>query len=230
MIKAILFDLDNTLIDYMSMKTASCDAAVAAMIANGVNINKEEALTLLFSLYNQYGYEYDKIFQRFLEKYHTHIDYKICAAAIIAYRKAQESFIKPYPRVVPTLLEIKKQGIKIGIVTDAPRLKAWMRLTELGLQDFFDVVVAYGDVDETKPSRLPFEKALDELKLNPEDVLMVGDMPEKDIKGAQALQMKACFARYGWTQPEIPRTTAEYEINKIEELIQIITDTNGHQN
>ena len=222
MIKAILFDLDNTLIDFMTMKKASCEAAVAAMIASGVHIEKELALKILFELYDQYGYEYNLIFQRFLEKTQNTIDYKVLAAGIIAYRKVQQSFLDPYPKVVPTLLALKQNGIKIGIVTDAPRLKAWMRLTELGLQDFFDVVVAYGDVTETKPSRMPFERALELLHMKPEEVLMVGDMPEKDVKGAQALGMKACFARYGWRRAEKPQTTADYEIDGIEEIIGII--------
>jgi putative hydrolase of the HAD superfamily len=131
--------------------------------------------------------------------------------------------LDPYPKVVPTLLVLKQKGIKIGIVTDAPRLKAWMRLTELRLQDFFDVVVAYGDVSETKPSRMPFERALELLQLKPEEVLMVGDMPEKDVKGAQALGMKACFARYGWVRGAKPQTTADFEIDGIEEILQIVT-------
>ena len=222
MIKAILFDLDNTLIDFMTMKRASCEAAVSAMIASGVNIEKEQALKILFELYDQYGYEYNLIFQRFLEKTQNTIDYKVLAAGIIAYRKVQQSFLDPYPNVVPTLLALKQRGIKIGIVTDAPRLKAWMRITELRLQDFFDVVVAYGDVSETKPSRMPFEKALELLHMKPEEVLMVGDMPEKDVKGAQALGMKACFARYGWVHGEKPQTSADYEIDSIEEILQVV--------
>ncbi len=224
-IKCVLFDLDNTLIDFMTMKKASCEAAVAAMIASGVQMEKEEALKILFGLYDQYGYEYNLIFQRFLEHVQHNINYKVLAAGIIAYRKVQQSFMRPYPKVIPTLLGLKNKGLKIGIVTDAPRLKAWMRLTELGLEDFFDVVVAYGDVEETKPSRMPFEKALQLLNMQPEEVLMIGDMPEKDVKGAQALGMKACFARYGWVRGEKPQTTADYEIDGIEELLEILDGT-----
>ena len=222
MLRAVLFDLDNTLIDFMTMKRASCEAAVSAMISAGVKIDKDEAVRLLFQLYDQYGYEYNLIFQRFLESIQKTIDYRILAAGIIAYRKVQQGFLEPYPQVVPTLLALKQQGIRIGIVTDAPRLKAWMRLTELHLQDFFDVVVAHGDVDELKPSVMPFQRALDALQLAAADVLMVGDRPDKDIAGAKRLGMKTCFARYGWLYEPVPKTDADHEIDGIGELLSII--------
>ncbi|MCX8193742.1 MAG: hypothetical protein N3G19_00010 [Candidatus Pacearchaeota archaeon] len=41
--KAILFDLDNTLIDFMTMKHKCCEAAIDAMIAAGLKIKKEKA-------------------------------------------------------------------------------------------------------------------------------------------------------------------------------------------
>ncbi|HLD33380.1 MAG TPA: HAD-IA family hydrolase [Candidatus Nanoarchaeia archaeon] len=221
MFNAILFDLDNTLIDFVSMKRASSDAAITAMIANDVAIDKEKASTVLFELYDEYGWEYNLIFQRFLERVQQKINYKTLAAAIIAYRRAQMSFMEPYPKVIPTLLELKKRGIKLAIVTDAPQLKAWMRLTELKLHDFFDVVVAFGEVAELKPSKLPFLRALELLREKPENVLMVGDMPHKDIDGAHAVGIKTCFATYGCTLKPIPSTNADYVIHSISEILDL---------
>jgi len=220
MIKAILFDLDNTLIDFMKMKKASCDAAVEAMIAVGVRLDKQNAIKILFELYDKYGIEYNKIFQRFLTKINRKIDYKILAAGIVAYRKVQAGLLEPYPNVRPTLLKLKEKGLKLGIVSDAPRLKVWMRLTELQLQDFFDAVVAFGDVAERKPSRLPFEKALQELNLKAEDVLMIGDWPERDIAGAKKLGILTCFARYG--NPEAKESEADFEINNFSKILDVV--------
>jgi putative hydrolase of the HAD superfamily len=55
MIKAILFDLDNTLIDFMRMKRQASQAAIEAMIQAGVKLNKEDAQKILFELYDKYG-------------------------------------------------------------------------------------------------------------------------------------------------------------------------------
>jgi len=57
MLKAIIFDLDNTLIDFMRMKKLSCDAAISAMIGAGLNTSKEKATEELFALYDKYGLE-----------------------------------------------------------------------------------------------------------------------------------------------------------------------------
>ena len=54
MIKAVIFDLDNTLIDFMRMKKLSCDAAISAMIDAGWNVKKDKAMKELFALYDKY--------------------------------------------------------------------------------------------------------------------------------------------------------------------------------
>ena len=67
MLKAILFDLDNTLIDFMHVKKSSVSAALTAMIAAGLRIDGDKATKVLYDLYDQYGIEHQEIFQKFLE-------------------------------------------------------------------------------------------------------------------------------------------------------------------
>ncbi|MBN2453964.1 TIGR02253 family HAD-type hydrolase [Candidatus Woesearchaeota archaeon] len=225
MIKAVIFDLDNTLVDFMRMKKASVSAAVDAMLGAGVRLNKEQATKILYELYDKYGIEYQQIFQKFLQKIHRKIDYKILAAGIVAYRKVQVSFLEPYANAIPTLLKLKQKGYKLAIVSDAPRLRAWLRLVEMRIQDFFDVVVCFDDTNHLKPSRLPFSKAIKALKIKPHECLMVGDWPERDIKGAKALGMTAVFARYGSVK-EVKDSGADYEINDISEVVKIADEVN----
>ena len=111
------------------------------------------------------------------------------------------------------------KGKKLAIITDAPRLKAWLRLAAMKIGDFFDVVVTFEDTKKHKPDNLPFEAALRKLNLKPGECLMVGDWPERDIKGAKRLGMKTCFARYG--NPKIKRSDADFEIDDIKELLKI---------
>jgi len=225
MIKAVLFDLDNTLIDFMRMKKASVNAAVEAMIAAGVRLNKEEATKTLYEIYDQYGIEYQEIFQLFLKKTHKKVDYRILASGIVAYRKVQMRFIEPYANVIPTLLNLKIAGLKLGIVSDAPRLRAWLRLVEMRLHDFFDAVVCFEDTRKLKPNRLPFATALNKLKVTANQCVMVGDWPERDIKGAKQIGMKTIFARYGSVK-DIKNSGADFDISNVADIPAIIKKLN----
>ena len=220
MIKAVLFDLDNTLIDFLKMKRHSCSAAIDAMIGAGLNIEYEKAIKALFELYDKYGLEEKTIFQKLLKKLIGKIDYKILASGIVAYRRVRSGFLEPYPNVDYVLLKLKAKSIKLGIVTDAPKLKAWVRLASIKLSNYFYAVVTFEDTKQLKPSKLPFKAALKQLNLRPEECLMVGDWPERDIKGAKAIGMKTCFARYG--NPKIKKSGADYEIDNIKMLLEIV--------
>lgn len=218
MIKAVLFDLDNTLIDFMKMKKMCIEAASTAMADSGLKMSKEEIEKELYKVYDKYGIEYERVFQKFLKTKGT-INYKALASAIIAYRKVKASFLEPYPGVEKTLLKLKEKGLKLGIITDAPKLNAWTRLVSLRIADFFDVVVCSGK--NKKPDSLPFRKALKSLNVKAEDSLMVGDWPERDVQGARKIGMKTCFAKYGYTKGNV-KSGADHEINNFEEILKIV--------
>jgi HAD superfamily hydrolase (TIGR02253 family) len=225
MIKAVIFDLDNTLIDFMKMKKAAVSAAVDAMISAGIRMPKDEATRILYELYDKYGIEYQQIFQKFLQKTSRKVDYKILAAGIVAYRRVQPSFLEPYGNAVPTLLRLREAGMKLAILSDAPRLKAWLRLVEMKLQDFFDIVVTHEDTNQYKPNKLPFLLAVKKLSVLPKECIMVGDWPERDINGAKQVGMTTVFAKYGAVR-EVKDSGADFEINNISELLKVVEKVN----
>ncbi|MBN1543970.1 HAD-IA family hydrolase [Candidatus Woesearchaeota archaeon] len=226
MIKAAIFDIDNTIIDFLEMKKKSLGPAVDAMIAKGLKMSRKDALAKIYELYRRYGMEYKLIFQEFLKSV-GQSDSKILAAGIIGYRSKRE--VKPYPGMFEVLHELKKRGLKLAIVSDAPNLKAWMRLTYMGIEDMFDVVVAFDDTNTAKPAKLPFEKAVAELGVNRQDVLMIGDMPEKDVVGAKAMGFVSCFAKYGNSDVKKGESGADFEAEKPEDILGIVSRINaGH--
>ena len=218
-IKAILFDLDNTLLDFSRFKKECCNSAIDAMISAGLRMPKGKALRILFELYDKYGIEYNRIFQKFLEKVKGKVDYRILAHGITAYRKRREKLMIPYRDVVPTLKKLGKR-YKLAIISDAPRIKAWERLVASGLDKYFDAVITKGDVKVQKPSSKIFRKALKVLHAKPSEALMVGDKVGRDIKGAKALGIKSVFARYG--NPSVKKSGADFEIRNIRELVEIV--------
>ena len=62
MIKAVLFDLDNTLLDFMEMKNSAVNSAVDSMIFAGLSISKKQAVEQIHDIYKDLGYEYQEVF------------------------------------------------------------------------------------------------------------------------------------------------------------------------
>ncbi|MGB0652528.1 MAG: HAD-IA family hydrolase [Thermoplasmatota archaeon] len=228
-LRAVLFDLDNTLIDFLRLKRAASDAAGRAMIAAGADFpfSADEAGDILFGDYLQ-DIEGDDVFERFLKQHHRqklslsqhHVD-RITAAAVNAYLRAKLLNLEPYPGVRRTLLHLARLGIKMGVVTDAPRFKAYQRLDGSGLADFFETVITHTDHGEHKPHERPFLDALDALGTQPQETLMVGDWPERDLEGARSVGLRTAWARYGSHHAD-DLVEADFELASFSDLKRVV--------
>jgi len=225
MIKAIIFDLDNTLLDFVKMKQFAVKAAITAMIEAGLDVDEEKAYKDIFDLYVEKGWENQQVFDDYLNQTVGKVSNKILAAGIVSYRRAREATLLVYPNVNKTLIELIKMGIQLSVVSDAPSREAWMRLYYLNLHHVFDPVLTFDDTGVRKPSPKPFEMALDILQAKPEEVLMIGDWPERDVVGAKQIGMKTIFARYGDTFGTVD-SGADWDVNDIYDLVGIVKELN----
>lgn len=189
MIKAVLFDLDQTLIDLVKMKTEACKAAIKAMIKSGLNIDERTGYKKLMKIYFRVGIDSNIAFMKFLEEETGKADEKILQVGIDAYLKTKPSFLKPYPYVLEILEYLKSLDLKLGIVTDAPKIKAVQRLESMKIIHFFDLIITFDDTGEKKPSDRPFRLAMEKLNLYPEEILFIGDSFMRDIIPAKKLGM-----------------------------------------
>ncbi len=225
MIKAVIFDLDNTLVDFMLMKNQAVDAAINAMRDAGLNLSAGEIRQRIDQIYDERGIEFQSVFDELLYREFSKINHKILAAGVIAYRRAREAALVPYPHVTMTLIDLTKMQLKLGVVSDAPGKEAWLRLCYLNFHHLFDAVVTYDDTRTRKPNPEPFQKVMEMLKIKPAEALMVGDWAERDVLGAAQVGMKTVFARYGNTfGTEI--SNADYDIDDITQVIGIVKEEN----
>ena len=226
LIKGIIFDLDNTLLDFMKMKEFAVKAAVKGMIEAGLKVDEDQSYIDIIAIYEEFGWENQKVFDVFMEKSIGRVDNKFLAAGVVAYRRAREANLMAYPNVNRTMMALAKKGIKLAVVSDAPSREAWMRIYYLNLYHFFDAVITYDDSGERKPSEKPFQMALNALGLQPDESIMVGDWPERDVVGARQIGMRTAFARYGDTF-STQHSGADWDINDIYELVEILNELNG---
>ena len=225
MIKAVVFDLDNTLVDFMAMKRQAVDAAIHAMRDAGLKLSPDEIRKRIDVIYAERGIEFQNVFDQLLFEEFSKVDYKILSSGVIAYRRAREAALVPYPHVYLTLMELTKMHMKLGVVSDAPGREAWLRLCYLNFHHIFDSVVTYDDTHVRKPAPDPFREVLKRLNVLPEESLMVGDWAERDVVGAAQVGMKTVFARYGDTfGTQISH--ADYEVDDILQVVEIVKQIN----
>ena len=108
MIKAIIFDLDNTLLDFVKMKENAISAAIEGMIDAGMDLDPKKAYNRIMEMYEQNGWENQLIFNDFLNETNGEVNYKFLASAIVSYRRARDGALSLYPGVKRTLMALSK--------------------------------------------------------------------------------------------------------------------------
>lgn len=228
MIRAVIFDLDNTLVDFMGMKRQAVDAAIGAMMDAGMKLTHEQIKNNIDKIYTEQGIEYQKVFDQLLQESLGYVDFRILSAGIIAYRRAREAALKPYPHVTATLMKLVKSNIKLAVVSDAPAREAWLRLCYMNFHHIFDVVVTFDDTGERKPGPKPFQMALSKLNVQANEAIMIGDWAERDMVGAKNVGMITAFAQYGdvfGTQ----EAQSDYVLKDIKQLLEILDKHNTRE-
>lgn len=226
MIRAVIFDLDNTLVDFVAMKRHAIDAAIGAMMDAGINLTHEQIKSKIDKIYEELGWEYQQVFDKLLHETLGYVDFRMLSAGIIAYRRAREAALKPFPHVTATLMHLVKKGVKLAVLSDAPAREAWLRLCYINFHHIFDVVVTFDDTGERKPSPKPFLLALEKLNVDPHEAIMIGDWAERDMVGAKNVGMFTAFARYG-DAFGTGDVNADYDLKDIKQILTIVEEHNS---
>lgn len=212
MIKAILFDIDNTLFPSSEFAELARRNAINAMIAAGLEANPEEAYSRLRRIIKKYGPNYPKHFNALLRDFKLKSNPKIIAAGVVAYHQTKNS-IFPFPDIPKTLLFLRERGYTLCVASEGRAIKQWDKLIRLGLHNIFHEVF----VTSNKSPRF-YRSILLKLKLKPDEVMMVGDSVEKDVKPAKQAGMITALLS--------PRKNryADYNIKTPGEIVKILEE------
>ncbi len=176
MLKAVLFDLDGTLVD--------ADEAICSVVAEVI-----EGMTGRKVPCSEIERHLGKPIWDFFKALSPEID-SMEASDVYRerYDQVAEKMTEKLPHACELLEELKAAGLKIGVVSQRPAHLIRDVLRYMGMDEFVDVV-ASGEETEPKPSPLSVLAALKAMGVNPEEAVFVGDATF-DMEAAKAAGMK----------------------------------------
>jgi len=131
-----------------------------------------------------------------------------------------EHFVKLYEDVKPTLNALKGR-YRLAILSDEDHWRLERILRRTGIKKFFEVVVTSSMVKAYKPSPLLFNELLRRMEVRPQEVLFVGDSPERDVLGAKRVGMKAVLLLRGKKEVDAP-VKPDLTVNSLLELVSLL--------
>ncbi|MDI3474585.1 MAG: putative hydrolase of the superfamily [Thermococcaceae archaeon] len=231
MIKAVFFDLDDTLVETTKLADMARRNAVENMIRHGLPVDFETAYKELMELIKEYGSNFGKHFDYLLRRLDVPYDPKIVTAGVIAYHNTKFAYLKSVKGARKVLLDLKKEGYKLAIITDGDPLKQWEKILRLELDEFFDDVFISDYLGVRKPHPKIFEKALRRMGARPEESVMVGDRLYSDIYGAKRVGMHTIWFRYGkYANRELEYIDyADFQVRVLEDVVEIVRGLNREE-
>jgi len=106
-----------------------------------------------------------------------------------AFRASFQTVHRPYDDVAETLHQLGRA--RVGVLTNGFADLQYLKLERSGLLDQIEILVVSGEVGIGKPDPRIFEIALQDLSVEPEECLMVGDSLDRDVRGASAVGIKS---------------------------------------
>lgn len=191
MIKAVVFDLDNTIYNYdkchiVAMKQLEeyvCDKYGLNKVdfRKNFELAKDEVKKLLGNT----GASHNRMLymQIFLEKINQSPVEDALELYDIYWRAMLEK-MTPFKYVMPLMKQLKHRKIEIGILTDLTAHIQHRKIKKLCITEYIDAIVTSEEVGAEKPSNIAFSRIIQKLHCSPEEILMIGDSQKKDIDGA----------------------------------------------
>jgi len=224
-IKAVIFDIEDTLYDSsLQMRMARLNA-IRAMIEAGLPIDVETGYKRLEEIVSEYGPHYGKHFDKLLERLGLKWNPRVIAAGVVAYRETSQAYLKPFPDTVPTLIELRDRKYKLGVAADGLAVKEWQKLIQLGVHHLFHSVVISEECGTLEFTVEVFKKCLRELNVEPHEAIYVSSRPNKAIRNANRAGLISVRLRRGdhcVEKPESPEAYARYEIERLPQIFEII--------
>lgn len=210
MYKAILFDMDGTIVDTFDQIYLSFNKALAD--------NGKRTLTKK---------EFDReLFGKPVESTITHLIGEVTPEEL---RKIMKDFelqwlqnldkVKVFKSVPLTLERLKASGYKLGVVSTSPRSVVSETLRQTGIYKYFDVLICEEDAKHKKPHPEPVTNALNILKIKPEEAAFVGDT-KYDIQAGKSAGCHTVFMLNDYNGDVLKEEKPDRVLRDVSELLE----------
>lgn len=224
MIKAVLFDFDETLQD----RTAAFEKYMDTFFGDffpGLDLNSEEIKEKKndMRVTGNGGYV-NRIewYRGLLEKWGC-VDTLKPEVLASHYDDRFGDHNAVFPDSFVLLKELKALKIKTGVITNGPSKLQNHKMDESGLRPLCDIVVVSGDLGVHKPQPEIFVYTAEKLGVKPEECVYVGDHPVNDIQGALSAGMKAIRMNWGWFKD----CDLRKDVPTVENIINVLSYVKG---
>jgi putative hydrolase of the HAD superfamily len=233
--KAILFDLDDTLFSTTEFAKKARANAIDAMIEVGINATHEEVADELREVIREFGSNYAAHFNKLLHRLPPHqqkdVNHAVViAAGVCAYHDTKFEHLKAFDDVKPFLEALKEARLRPVVITHGWTTKQAEKLVRLGLIPLIEPRDVYitDQVGIAKPNPKLYQFVLRELGLLPSETLYVGDNAAHDITPPRTIGMHtAWIKRAAKPNQDIDTAAPEFIINDFRELAAILRDRFG---
>lgn len=206
--KGIIFDVDGTL-TYTNQLIFDSFNHIAEKYL-GRRYSDEEIISL-------FGPTEDVILKEICK-----VDYELARKDYYGYYKDNHSIAQLYEGIKTLIIDIRNAYILLSIFTGKGKTSALITLNELGLTDYFDMIISGDDVQNHKPSPEGIHKFLEMFDLDPKDVLMIGDAPSDIIAAKEAGVEIASVVWDSYSEDEVRKLNSNNIFHTVDELRDFI--------
>ncbi|TWT02522.1 HAD family hydrolase [Planomicrobium sp. CPCC 101079] len=201
MIKAVLFDLDGTLLDRDASLLAFIDRQYDRLEEWVGHVPKERFVSRFIELDNR-GYVWkDKVYEQLIAEYEIQ---GISQEALLQdYITEFKNHCMPFPSLLAMLKRLKERSIPMAIISNGKGQFQLDNIKALKIESYFDAILISEWENMKKPDVRLFHRALDRLQVAPSESVFIGDHPENDVAAARNTGMKALWKKDPlWSEPD----------------------------
>jgi uncharacterized cofD-like protein len=225
-IKAIFFDLDDTLYDCSgSLVDAARQRAAKAMVDAGLPVTEEEAYKLQEQLTQRHGPRY-RVFDHIAEQHGK--GQNMVNAAMRAYNRDKVGDINAFDDVIPTLKTLRDQGYSLFLVSPGVFARQERKIYILGLRQYFDEIIINDSEIGTELEECYID-LMTRHGLTPQECVCVGDRIHSEIRIANYLRMTTVQMIHGRYKSLLPKNELEepdFRISQVSKLLDILSAAN----